>query len=218
MVDHGIVSNESGDLLAAIEDDIFQDAPIAVTLRKCIVLGGRIGSSELREWAARELEGYADQGSTPDYRRIPAAIKVNAIAGNNVWTGQTISPNVIPEYAREMFAAGPTFYDGIGAIEEMARDARDGGGYLELTHAYSMDLCATIDKESGNPFQQTTALYWSVPAAGLFGIVERVKTRLAQLVGEMRARTPEGQELPTSEVASEAVRTILGGSSRTSKA
>ncbi|MEV5002832.1 hypothetical protein [Nocardioides sp. LML1-1-1.1] len=207
--------DEDLDLLGAVEADIVADAPIAPTLRRVILLGGRAGSSPLRDWAARELNGYDDLADLPRYRRIPSAICVDATVGNTWRKGYVISPNVLPEYAREVFEGGPTFFQGIGTIEAMAREARQAGGSTRITHRYSMDLCRELDK--GSPFQETTALYWQVTASNLEGIVERVKTVLAELTGAMRSGTPVGAPLPDSAVVSEAVRAILGTAGRSSR-
>lgn len=203
------------DMLAALEADVIADTAVAPTLRRVILLGGRAGSSELRDWASRELNGYDDDASLPAYRRVPSVICIDANVGYTRRTGQVISPSILPEYAQDLFAGGPAFFQGIGTIEAMAREARDGGGTLRLTHRNAMDLCAALD--DGQPFQETTALYWQVSAASIEGIVEHVKTALAELIAAMRTRTPVGDVLPTAAVADAAVRDILGGAGRNSK-
>lgn len=204
------------DLLAALESDIIADAAVAPTLRKVILLGGRAGSSELRDWASLELSGYDDEASLPAYRRVPAPICIDANVGNTRRTGQIISPSILPTYARDLFSNGPTFFQGIGTIEAMAREARIDGGNLTLTHRNAMDVCAALD--AGQPFQETTALYWKVSAASIEGIVEHVKTTLAELVAAMRSRTPVGDVLPEATTADWAVREILGEAGRSSRA
>jgi hypothetical protein len=207
--------SENMDMLAALEADILADSPIAPTLRRVILLGGRAGSSELRDWASRELNGYDDETSLPAYRRVPSPICIDANVGYTRRTGQVISPSILPEYAQELFAGGPAFFQGIGTIEAIAREAREDGGTVKMTHRNAMDLCAVLD--DGQPFQETTALYWQVSAASIGGIVEHVKTTLAELVAAMRSRTPVGEILPAPAVATEAVRDILGGAGRNSK-
>jgi hypothetical protein len=58
------------------------DVPIATALRKCVVLGGRSGSEELRDWATRGLQGYYGQDDLPEYRVITAPLTVDGFAGN----------------------------------------------------------------------------------------------------------------------------------------
>ena len=161
------------------------------------------------------MNGYAEEGEVPPYRRIPAAIVIDQIVGSRWATGLVISPSVLPEFAREMFASGPVIYAGIGAVEEMAKSAGKDG--FRMTHAYATDVAAAMDRDSGNPFQQTHALYWKISRSSLVEIVEQVKTRLAQMVAEIRDETPVGQALPTSEVVSEAVRKVLAHSPRESR-
>lgn len=42
-------------LLAEVERDLLDGKPLADLLRKCVILGGRSGSHELRDWASKEL-------------------------------------------------------------------------------------------------------------------------------------------------------------------
>ncbi|MFJ9390259.1 hypothetical protein ACIRON_15645 [Nocardioides sp. NPDC101246] len=204
------------DLLAALEDDIFSNVELASTLRKCVILGGRAGSTDLRDWATSELTGYENDDEAPDCRRAAAPIMIDATIGNGYVKGQVISANILPEPAREFFSAGPIFLDGIAAIEAMVEETRGQKSY-RMSHAGAMDICAQLDKESGNPFQQITGLYWSISHSSLVGIVDAVRTRLAQIVAEMRTHTPVGQPTPTAEVASDAVRRIIAMSARTSR-
>jgi hypothetical protein len=52
-------------LIDQIERDVSQeDVPVAAALRKVILLGGRVGSTELRDWASRELKGYVGSTTT----------------------------------------------------------------------------------------------------------------------------------------------------------
>jgi hypothetical protein len=49
----------STSLLSELESDVVSDRPLADVLRKCIILGGRVDSVELRDWATKELRGYS---------------------------------------------------------------------------------------------------------------------------------------------------------------
>ncbi len=64
------------------QDALDDDVPLASILRKVIALGGNVGSTELREWASRELKGYDKPDDVPDYRRPAAAIKADAVIGS----------------------------------------------------------------------------------------------------------------------------------------
>lgn len=53
-------------LLDQIETEALDEsASLAGALRKCVALGGRTGSEQLRDWATLELEGYKDLDENP---------------------------------------------------------------------------------------------------------------------------------------------------------
>ena len=72
-------------------------------------------------------------------------------------------------------------------------------------------IAAMIDKASGNPYQHVTNIYWSVGTAALEGLVDQVKTRLAELFGELRAATPAAAEVPTAAQAANALNVVVHG-------
>jgi hypothetical protein len=60
-------------LLDAIEEGALDPkSDLPALLRKCIALGGRSGSSELRAWARQELNGYGEDDAVPKYRVLTA--------------------------------------------------------------------------------------------------------------------------------------------------
>jgi hypothetical protein len=61
------------------------------------VLGGQAGSEKMRDWARRELNGYAGEGTVPDYRHLPAAVMavITKRAGYNGGTTR-IDDSVFP--------------------------------------------------------------------------------------------------------------------------
>jgi len=68
------VKGRDAGLLAQIEEDVLSDRSLADALRKCIMLGGRAGSAELRQWATQELKGYPDKEEVPDFLTVAAPI------------------------------------------------------------------------------------------------------------------------------------------------
>src|SRR4051794_33434707 len=91
-------------LLDQIERDVLDEAAsLAGALRKCLALGEKSGSEELRHWATVELQGYKDLEVTPlpDYRVIPAQLTIDGFSGNAMVKGQAISPSVLPDFVQE---------------------------------------------------------------------------------------------------------------------
>jgi hypothetical protein len=53
-------------LLTQIEQDMLDEGkPLGAALRRCMLLGSRTGSPQLREWATLELKGYPTRADIP---------------------------------------------------------------------------------------------------------------------------------------------------------
>ena len=199
-------------LITEIERDALDsNASLADALRKCVVLGGQAGSSELREWAARELRGYDHREDVPEYRRPGAVLQIDAFKGNYRITEQQISPSQLPDFVAEKIGEEVPLVAGVGEIESMLMQARAKGGYLKLTMPMAADVARYMNAQVGDPFQNITAIYWSVSESALGGVLDRVRTILAELVAEMRAGMPDSEETPSAAVADQAVSVAVHG-------
>lgn len=196
-------------LLAQIEADVLDDAPLAAALRKCVALGGQTGSADLREWATRELRGYP-VADLPDYRKITCALYVDAIVGNFHQRGRQISPRDLPDFTHDDLDETVMLNSGVGEIEGLIEQARlNGNAAVKLSVPMAMDLAKFMD--SGQPHQQTLAIYWQVSVAALVGVLDQVRTTLIELVAEMRAGTPGGAGVPSAAVAAQAFNFAVRG-------
>lgn len=199
-------------LLEQIEHDVLTAQPLADALRKCVVLGGKAGSIELREWATRELRGYDSKDGAPDYRTVGAPILADAYTGNAIVKRQQIGVSSLPDFVQKDVSDQFTLLQGIGALEAMAASADSSeNGAVNLSLPMASEIGSLMDKASGNPFQQITALYWSISGVAVHGVIDQVRTTLAELVAEMRAGTPSSSALPTAGVANQAVNVAVHG-------
>jgi hypothetical protein len=203
-----MAKSDSG-LLDDIENEVLSDAPLATVLRKAIVLGGRAGSPTLRDWATKELRGYQNADDVPEYRRINASIHVDAVADYNQITGQRIGVHQLPEAAREVMTESVRFYQGVGELESVLASAKDNE--IRMGPAGSAEIVALINYQSKQKYQQVLDLYWKVHVSSVAGMLDHIRTTVAELVAEMRAGTPDGQELPTRDVADQAVEVAVRG-------
>jgi hypothetical protein len=117
-------------LLDEIERDALNsEAGLADTLRKVIALGGKVGSTELREWASRELRGYLGAGAElPAYRRPGAVIQVDAVNGRFQITGQQVSREILPEGIREHIDELVPLVQGIGRSRQCCGEPKRTAG------------------------------------------------------------------------------------------
>jgi len=188
-----------------------EDRSLASTLRKCVILGGHAGSTDLREWATRELRGYEPEDELPKYRIIPAPIRVDAIRGNYKITGQRISPGELPDVVAELIDEEVQIRFGIREIEALAKryEATDESARFSLPSG--ADVVRLMNYEIGDRFQQIMEVYWAVSGSALQGIVDRVRSALAELIGELLTGMPEDQDVPSAELASHAVNVAVSG-------
>jgi len=192
--------------------ELLDGVPVEDVLRKLIILGGRAGSSELRDWASRALRGYADASvdDLPTYRKIPAIIQMGAVVAGGQVRHQTVGPHELPKEARDHVTNQVPFYQGVGEIQALIANAGDGK-LVRIGLPGERMLAQMIDRDLGDPFQRISAIYWSVSTSALQGLVDQIRTRLAELLGELRAGTPATADVPTAAQAANAVNVVING-------
>ncbi|NUU06188.1 hypothetical protein HNO83_07470 [Leifsonia sp. C5G2] len=194
-------------LLDDVEKDLLDDKPIASVLRKLVLLGGRAGSQRLRDWASRELRGYEAGDTLPMYRQLPAAIQIDGVLANTIVKHQTVSVTDFPDFVQEDLSERAPIPFGVGEVQA-AIELHKNEGVVQLQVPGAPVLAQMIDH--GNPFQRTTAVYWSVSTSAMAGLLDQIRTRLAELIGELRAASPT-TELPTAQQADNAVNLVING-------
>jgi hypothetical protein len=197
-------------LLGEIQRDLLDGKPLADLLRKCIMLGGRSGSVELRDWASHELRGYSTGDELPAYRTVAAPILADAVTGTAIVKRQRIPVSGLPDFVQEDISEEFPLRQGVGELEALVRNrAPDEGIHFSLPMA--ADIAGLIDRASGNPWQHINALYWSVIPAAIHGVLDNIRTTLTELVSELVGTMPRGQDVPTPDQAHQAVQVAVYG-------
>src|SRR3954463_14781594 len=112
------VTKHEQTLLSQIEHEAMDgSASLSDALRKCVVLGGKSGSEQLRDWATHELKGYYGEDELPSYRIVAAPLLVDGIAGNYQVTRQPFPTSELPDFIREQVKESVELRDGVGALE-----------------------------------------------------------------------------------------------------
>ncbi len=214
-----------GGLLNDIESGALDpESDLPTLLRKCISLGGVTGSEGLRTWATLELKGYEGEDLLPVYRKVTAPLVLDGVAGFNRVSGQAVPANMIPDFAREAITTTVSFPQPISEIADLLSSARSRGessvnlgppGGQELVALINADLASADPRLlSGTrlpPSQIVERIYWTVSLAPISRILDVVRTTLVELVAEMRAGTPTGEDLPSREIAEQAVEIAIHG-------
>jgi hypothetical protein len=208
------VRSRERNLFDQIERDALDDdVSLATTLRKVIALGGNVGSTKLREWANRELQGYVGAEEIPEYRRVSAAIMLDGRNTLYQMTGQQISRFDLPDFARDVVEERATLGYGVGELESIARKAREEGG-VRLQIPGGPELTKIMNYQAaqqGIEFQTIERVYWSVSEPSVQGVLDTIRTTLVGLVAEMRAGMRESEETPSAAVADQAVNVAVHG-------
>jgi hypothetical protein len=211
--DWATMSQRHGSLLMEVQRDALdRETPLADTLRKLIALGGMAGSVKLRDWASRELRGYAGiDGDLPAYRKITGSLQIDAVKGNRQVSQLTISPVQVPEAARHIVADGPRLSHGVGEIESIAAYGDAEGGHVKLALPRHYDVAHLWNLEVGDTFQHINAIYWSISSPSVRGALDGIRTTLVELVAEMQAGLPDPKANPSQELADRAVNIAVYG-------
>nr|WBO79624.1 hypothetical protein SBE_003337 [Streptomyces sp. SBE_14.2] len=177
---------------------------LAPILRQVIALGGDAHSAALRTWALHELQGYEGTDvPVPDYRKIPAPLVMDGHSGRFQFREQPVSMFDLPDFARDSLGDELRLGVGVGQIESLV--ARHPGQTVQLGPAMAAELAVVMSQNSP---RQVLRVYWSVHVSALEGVLDQVRTRLLQLVGELRAAMPHGQQDPTPDQIAQALQNI----------
>lgn len=207
--DNLAVIKRPADLMAQIERDLLDEKPLDTLLRKLILLGGNAGSPELRNWASLELRGYGREVELPLYRTVSAPLQVDGAVPGGIVRHETIGAMDIPDFARDEINEQVPLRMGVSEIHSMV-DQHRNDRIVKLQPPGAPDLVAYMNgtREMNG---HITALYWSVSTIALAGVLDQIRTRLAELIAELRSATPQGQNLPTPTQAANAVNFVING-------
>jgi AbiTii len=88
-------------------------------LRKAVVVATTLGIDDFRVWAAKELQGYAGDTTTPAYRRVTGVLR--AYHPSRGWI-----PVILPDQALQSSLASRVAGEPIGELEDLYQDPHKG--------------------------------------------------------------------------------------------
>jgi hypothetical protein len=204
-------------LLAKIEQAALDETvPLVTALRHCLALGGRAGSTALRDWASKELQGYGPDDELPAYRVLPAMLKVDGEVPGGWIKGQPFSPLMLPDFVRDVLGTDEQvrLRQGIAEIEKLIADANAQHERVKVALPDAALIAEFLTRQAGVPGQHIIDVYWHVPENCLYGAVDQVRSRLVALVAELVAAMPDDQDVPSGELADQVVGVVIHGAPR----
>jgi AbiTii len=208
--DNPRMSKTNVSLLTELEAGL-RDEKTSTTLllQRCILLGGKVGSERLRDWARQELRGYANADAVPEYRRIVAPLCVDGAIFGGYVTGEVISPLSLPRIAHGHITEEVVLAGALGELEDLSRRP---DAVINLQPDGAQELVVLWNHETGG---RITRLYWQVSRSTIVGVITGVRTALAELVAEMLAAAPDAYQTPTKQAVDDAVHLVLTGNRNT---
>lgn len=94
-----------------------------------------------------------------------------------------------------------------GHDQSHGADPLDRGRFVEY---WAERVARHFDQESGNPYQQTMAVYYTLGPATFRGVIDQIATQLALLIAQIRKITPREAPLPSSEQVETAMVQVMG--------
>jgi hypothetical protein len=197
------------DLMGQIERDLMAEKPLDTLLRKLILLGGNAGSPELRAWASMELRGYSNDEELPSYRTVNAPLQIDGSVPGGIIRHRSISSMDLPDFARVEIDELVPLRMGVRELHSMVSQ-HGGDRVVKLQPPGAALLVGYMNRES-DMNGRIDSLYWSVSTIALEGVLDQIRTRLAELIAELRSGTASGQILPTPAQAANAVSFVING-------
>ena len=189
-------------LIQSLRDNILDSSvSISDTLRRAKVLASLLKNEEFKRWVDQELNGYTDNDSVPNYRRI----KVQNFGTLSLPFGRMIKNVSIPTYnlpdAVKSFAKERVFPDGISRIEALAQTEEN------LRFAWPAEALMLVQDLFG-PDQALIEAYQPIDKSQVQEIAEAVRNKLLDFALELQELRPEIlesesaiSELPQEQVA-----------------
>jgi hypothetical protein len=165
-------------------------------LRKCKILACRLRHEPFKEWVAHELTGYPDEAALPIYRG-PLDGQVRAhlvgVAGREAKSIAVPITN-FPKEMRDRVGEF-TFYQGVATLEALIADARRNDD-PRVVSPFPIEMAAAMPVWQG---YQTISMWKELPAAGVAGILDQVRSRALEFVLEIEAENPEAGASASTE-------------------
>lgn len=166
--------------------------PIAVLLRKCIILAHQIRNERLKVWANNELNGYTNNDELPDYRIVSAQARGHFSGwGGSQLNHFTIPPAVLDEKHRR-FATTVHLAQAIAAYEDLVKSAKANG---KITLHWPADL--VLHYQERIPLSQPMAFvaaYQEIPKSALIELLDTVRNRVLNMALEIQSEVGESDE------------------------
>jgi hypothetical protein len=165
--------------------------PIGVLLRKCLVLAYQTGNENLKSWAAKELNGYADDDIVPEYRVTPAQATGIFVGWGSSQASLPIPPAVLEE-KHKRWATKVHLTQAITTYEDLIKRTKPDS---TITLNWPTNLALHYqDRLPLNVDMKLISAYQEIPIPSLVELVETVRNRVLSFALEIKAEVGQEQK------------------------
>lgn len=186
----------SHDIIAACADN---DTPLAMILRKCLILAAQLKSDELKCWAAKELEGYDPEDEMPNYRVLGITAKGLFLGGWGAQINDQPLPSGVLDKKHRHWATTSQARQGVAALEALV--AKDPTGSAKVY--WPADMVAYYQAK----FYQGYALnraWQEIPIPSVVEILDTIRTRVLKFILELQEELGDLDQLVATKKVKEA--------------
>ena len=180
-----MVNNMGGIVLELQNEIVSSNCDVVNILRKAHLIASKLKLADFDQWIQHELNGYPDQESCPEYRKIHGSLK--ALTPYHGWIPALIQDNKFEKIICEKKIA-----NSISEIISLCESSGNG-----LISEFSGEHLALLNKMFDSPFPMKYALH--IPTTAVKDIEERVKNTILEWTLKLESEGIVGENMVFSE-------------------
>lgn len=180
----------AGIVLELQKEVVSTDCDVVSVLRRAHLIAAKLELSDFDHWIEYELNGYPNQETCPEYRKIRGTLK--ALNPYHGWI-----PTLIPNAQVEKMICEQKIVNSISEIISLS-ESSDAG----LISEFSGEFLATINGLFDSPLPMKYALH--IPKTAVKDIVEKVKNTILEWTLKLEKEGVIGENMVFSEAEKKA--------------
>lgn len=170
---------------------ISQSTDVPTLLRMCKLLAARISHAQFAEWVDRELNGYPNVESMPDYRVVPVDSYGAFVGSYGLRADRLQIPvSVLPEHVQGQYA-----YAYMGSSISAYSTLLDGDKTGSIREPWP--IAAAVHHASAiTPNMQCFSAWKEIPIGAVVRLMDSVKTRVLGFAIDLEREAPNAGDTP----------------------
>ena len=149
---------------------------LEVALNRLLLIASDICNDELKAWAQRELTGYNDTKSLPEYRKATGGyLRYSGINGSYLLENSPLQLGFLSEESRKIIEE-IDFFDGIVSLEKIANEESNSNYIRDLT------VLASEIYENSNGEINCTSIQQVIPRQMYQDMLTKIKTKIVDIL------------------------------------